>query len=59
MRVLIVAALFGCLALAVARCGGDNLALCDGCSSPTPQVTPTPTDTATPSPIATPVPFGT
>jgi hypothetical protein len=58
MRCLIVAALLGSLAFAVARCGGDNLALCNGCSSPTPQVTPTPTDTATPSPAATAVPVG-
>jgi ABC-type glycerol-3-phosphate transport system substrate-binding protein len=53
MRLVSAAVLLAALALVVAGCGGDNLALCNGCSSPTPQVTTTPTLTATPSPAAT------
>jgi hypothetical protein len=44
---------FVLLALSLVACGGDNLALCDGCGTATP--TPTPTSTApTPIPSATP-----
>jgi hypothetical protein len=48
MHVLLATMLLG-VTLAVAGCGGDNFALCDGCGKPTPTVTPTSTAT-TPSP---------
>ena len=60
VRVLLAAMLLGGT-LAAAGCGGDNLALCDGCGTPVPTVTPTstaPTVTpivATPSITPTPV----
>ncbi|MBI3769924.1 MAG: hypothetical protein HY271_15740 [Deltaproteobacteria bacterium] len=50
MRLIVVAALLAPLLLAIAGCGGDNLSLCDGCSTPTPIATPT----LTPAPTATP-----
>ncbi len=57
MRLIVVLALLVPLLLAIAGCGGDNLSLCDGCSTPTPtptpSVTPTPTLTPTPAPTAT------
>ena len=51
MRLVAVTALLVSL-LALAGCGGDNLSLCEGCSTPTPQLTATPA----PSPSETPVP---
>jgi len=50
MRFVLTLALLLSLGLAAARCGGDNLALCNGCSTPTPTPTlsPTPTVTSTP-----------
>ncbi len=50
MRLAVVFALLLSLGLIVHGCGGDNLALCNGCSTPTPTPTlsPTPTVTATP-----------
>jgi hypothetical protein len=58
MRLIVVAALLVPLLLAIAGCGGDNLSLCDGCSTPTPIATPTltPAPTQTPS---VPIPTGT
>lgn len=49
MRLVLVIALLAPLLLAIAGCGGDNLSLCDGCPSPTAQVTPTVTVTPTPT----------
>jgi hypothetical protein len=47
MRALLVTVL--CLAtITVAGCGGDNLALCDGCPTRTPERTTTPTPSVTP-----------
>ena len=51
MRLITVAALLVPLALVVAGCGGDNLSLCDGCSTPTPEATLTATPTATPQTV--------
>jgi hypothetical protein len=50
MRLVLIFALLVPLVLSVAGCGGDNLALCNGCTSPTPAntLTPTPTVTVTP-----------
>jgi hypothetical protein len=62
MRLIVLAALLAPLSLAIAGCGGDNLSLCDGCSTPTPTPTPTltPLPTATPSPTpSVPIPTGT
>jgi hypothetical protein len=61
MRLITAAVLLVPLALVVAGCGGDNLSLCDGCSTPTPEatLTATPTPTAspeTPAPSRTPIP---
>jgi hypothetical protein len=56
MRLIVVAALLAPLLLAIAGCGGDNLSLCDGCSTPTPIATLTPAPTQTPS---VPIPTGT
>ena len=50
MRLIVVSAVLAPLLLAIAGCGGDNLSLCDGCSTPTPTVTVT----STPAPTATP-----
>jgi hypothetical protein len=50
MRLALVVALLAPLLLSITGCGGDNLSLCDGCSTPTPVATlsPTPTITITP-----------
>jgi hypothetical protein len=55
MRLIVVSALLAPLLLAIAGCGGDNLSLCNGCSTPTPtsSVTPTFTPALTPTPTAT------
>jgi hypothetical protein len=55
MRFALVLALLIPLGLAVAGCGGDNLALCNGCSTPTP--TPTATSSDVPTPTITTTPF--
>jgi len=57
MRLVSAAALLVAFALVVAGCGGDNLALCNGCTSPTPAASLTETPTATPvaTPTATPI----
>jgi len=52
MRLVSAAGLLAALALVVAGCGGDNLALCNGCTTPTPAASLTETPTATP--VATP-----
>jgi hypothetical protein len=57
MRVVAVTALFVSL-LALAGCGGDNLSLCDGCSTPTTTPQPSVTPTASPAtPAITATPF--
>jgi hypothetical protein len=50
MRLALIFALLAPLLLFAAGCGGDNLALCQGCTTPTPaeSLTPTPTITVTP-----------
>lgn len=57
MRLIVLTALLAPLLLALAGCGGDNLSLCDGCPTPTPQAsltaTPTPMATTISSPIRT------
>jgi len=55
----VVMAMVAALVIGVAGCGGDNLALCDGCGTPTPTLTATPIGTATFTPgggVATPTP---
>ena len=47
MRLVLALALLAPFCLAIAGCGGDNLALCNGCSTPVPSVTLTPTPTPT------------
>jgi hypothetical protein len=42
------------MALSLVACGGDNLALCDGCGTATPTPTSTPTPTPTPTATTTP-----
>jgi hypothetical protein len=50
IRVLMATMLLGAT-LAFAGCGGDNLALCDGCGKPTPTATPTPVPSVTSTPV--------
>jgi hypothetical protein len=55
MRFVLALALLLPLGFAVAGCGGDNLALCNGCSTPTPTPTVTPSDQPTPTVTPTPL----
>jgi hypothetical protein len=57
MRLVAVTAVLVSL-LALAGCGGDNLSLCDGCSTPTPRPSVTPTSSSSvPTPTTTPTPL--
>ncbi len=60
MRLASVFVVLAALYVALAGCGGDNLQLCGGCTTPTPTPTGTPVATATTAtPSATPSPTAT